>query len=299
MSIKRVAILGADGKLGPAILHQLIGHGFEVTVLKRESSKSKDDYPSGVEVKRVQDDFAVDKVAEILQGQHGVVVTIKGSQTEIQENIAHACIKAKVKRFIPADFGSCDSSSKRTQALVPLYIRKTELRDKLTKLAEQNPGFSWTSLVPGHFFDWETEFLHIWVKERRAEILDDGETRFSASTLSRIGEATAKVFLNLGSTKNEVIFVQSFCVTQNQVIKAYEKATGASWNVKRVDSKSYEAEEKAKADSGDLEAVENLVWILGTEDAKWEKKGTFAMQSLGLKDEDLDKVVQNVVQRYQ
>ena len=150
----------------------------------------------------------------------------------------------------------------------------------------------------GHFFDWETEFLHIWVKERRAEILDDGEAKWSTSTLLRIGEATARIFLNLEATKNKVVFAQSFCVSQNQVIKAYERATGTSWNVKQVDSKSYEKEEKAKADDGDLEAVENLVWILGTKDANWETKDTFAMKSLGLQDEDLDDVVRGVVKRY-
>ena len=226
-----------------------------MTVLKRESSKSKDSYPSGVQVTRVPDDFAVEKVAELLRGQDGVVVTIKGSQIDIQERIAQACVQAKVKRFIPADFGSCDSSSQRTKDLVPLYKRKTELRERLMKLAEQNPDFTWTSIVPGHFFDWETEFLHVWVKERKAEILDDGDTKFSASTLSRIGEATAKVFFNLEATTNTMIFVQSFCVTQNEVIKAYERATDSTWNVKRVDSKAYEAQEKAKAGDGDLEAV--------------------------------------------
>lgn len=291
-------MLGADGKLGPAILHALIAEGFRVTVLKRESSKSKDSYPSGVNVTRVPDDFGVEKVAETLRGQDGVVVTIKGNQTEIQERIAQACVQANVKRFIPADFGSCDSSSDRTKALVPLYKRKTELRERLTELAEQNPGFTWTSLVVGHFFDWETEFLHIWVKERRAEIFDDGETRWSTSTLSRIGEATAKIFLNLEATKNKMIFAQSFCVSQNQVIQAYERATGTPWNIKQVDSKSYEKQEKAKADDGDLEAVENLVWILGTEDANWEKKDTFAMESLGLQNENLDDVVTGIINRY-
>jgi nucleoside-diphosphate-sugar epimerase len=298
MSIQHVAVLGADGKLGPAVLHALIAEGFQVTVLKRESSKSKDSYPPGVKVTRVPDDFPVEKVAETLRGQDGVVVTIKGNQTEIQERIAQACVQANVKRFIPADFGSCDSSSGRTKALVPLYKRKTELRERLTELAGRNPGFTWTSLVVGHFFDWETEFLHIWVKERRAEILDDGETKWSTSTLSRIGEATAKIFLNLEATKNMMIFAQSFCVSQNQVIQAYERATGTSWNVKQFDSKPYEKQEKAKADDGDLEAVENLVWILGTEDANWETKDTFAMKSLGLQDEDLDDVIKGVVNRY-
>lgn len=226
-----------------------------MTVLKRESSKSKDSYPAGVQVTKVPDDFAVEKVAELLRGQDGVVVTIKGSQIDVQARIAHACVRANVKRFIPADFGSCDSSSERTKELVPLYKRKTELRERLMKLAEQNPDFTWTSIVPGHFFDWEAEFLHIWVKERRAEILDDGEKKFSASTLSRIGEATAKVFFDLEATRNKMIFVQSFCVTQNEVIKAYERATDSMWNVKKVDSKTYEAQEKARADDGDLDAV--------------------------------------------
>jgi hypothetical protein len=225
-------------------------------------------------------------------------VTIKGSQTEIQERIASACVQAGVKRFIPADFGSCDSSSDRTKALVPLYKRKTELRERLRELAKQNPSFTWTSLVVGHFFDWETEFLHIWIKERRAEILDDGEVKWSTSTLSRIGEATAKIFLNLEATKNKMIFAQSFCVSQNQVIKAYEGATGTSWDVKQIDSKMYEKQEKAKADDGDLEAVENLVWILGTEDANWETKDTFAMKSLGLQNEELDDVVKRVVKHH-
>jgi hypothetical protein len=95
-----------------------------------------------------------------------------------------------------------------------------------------------------------------------------------------------------------MIFAQSFCVSQNQVIQAYERATGTSWNVKQFDSKPYEKQEKAKADDGDLEAVENLVWILGTEDANWETKDTFAMKSLGLQDEDLDDVIKGVVNRY-
>lgn len=294
MSIKKVALLGADGKLGPAILHGLISNGFQVTVLKRASSKSKDDYPAGVEVAKVRDDFAVDAVSEILRGHEAVVVTIKGSQTDLQYKLAQACVKAGVTRFIPADFGSCDSSSQMTQDLVPLYKRKTELREKLMELAKENPNFSCTSLVCGHFFDWSVEFLHIWLKEKKADILDDGETLWSASTLSRIAEATAKILLNPDVTKNKMIYVQSFCVSQNQVIKAFERETGA-FQINWLDSKQYEKQQKEKADNGDLDAVENLVWILGALDANWEGKENFMMKELGLDNEDLETVVRRVV----
>ena len=45
-----------------------------------------------------------------------------------------------------------------------------------------------------------------------------------------------------------------------------------------------------------MDAVENLVWILGTLDANWERKDGFSMRALGLEDEDLEAVVRRVVE---
>lgn len=101
MSIREVALLGADGKLGPHVLHALLAHGFRVTILKRASSKSKDDYAAGIKLERVPDDFDIDAVTEVVKGKDAVVVTIKGSNTEIQDKLAQACVKAGVTRFIP------------------------------------------------------------------------------------------------------------------------------------------------------------------------------------------------------
>ncbi|KAK5165964.1 uncharacterized protein LTR77_008888 [Saxophila tyrrhenica] len=299
MAIKKVALLGADGNLGPAVLTALLAHSFQATVLKRQSSKSSDEYPEGVSVAKVQDDFAVDAITPHLHGHDAVIATIKGSQTDIQDRLAQACVKAGVQRFIPADFGSVDSSSERTQDLVPLYKRKTELRERLMKLAEENSSFEWTSLVCGHFFDWSLDFLHVWLKERKMDFLDDGETKWSASTLERIGEATARILLHPDETRNKIVYVQSFCVTQDEVFAAFERATGEKWEKISYDAKKYEAEEKRKADAGDLDAVENLVWLLGALDANWEAKQNFAMKTLGLENENLDAAVQRIVKEKQ
>lgn len=159
--IKNVALLGADGTLGPSVLEQLLAAGtFSVTVLKRQGSTQPDNYPDGVKVSQIPDDMDVSALTETLRGQDALVVTIKGSQTEVQHKLAQACVQAGVRRMIPADFGSVDSSSEWTQSLVPLYKHKTALRQKLVGMAEEHPGFSWTSLVCGHFFDWDPYFLH-------------------------------------------------------------------------------------------------------------------------------------------
>lgn len=302
MAIKTVAFLGADSKLGDAILSALLKHDFSVTVLKRSSSKSPDNYPESVKVIRVSDDFAEDEVIRVLKGQDAVILSISGSLVDLQKRIADAAVKAGVKRFIPADFGSCDSASPMTQELVPLYKRKTEVREHLQSLVANGAGsFTWTALVPGHFFDWKLEFLHVYLKERRVDILDEGRTSFSVSTLSRIGEATAKILVKADeeSTRNKTVYVQSFCVSQQQVLSAYEKATGAKWQVTAHDSDKFRDDHKKKADDGDKDAIEELVWYLGTVDANWEGRETFAMKALGLENESLDGVVQEIVNREQ
>ncbi|KAK4502383.1 hypothetical protein PRZ48_005808 [Zasmidium cellare] len=292
--ISKVALLGADGNLGPAIMRALVENGFNVTVLKRKSSKSPSSYPSQI---MVSDDFNVPELTETLKGFDAVVITVKGSQTDLQKRIAEAAAKAGVKRLIPADFGSCDSSTQFAQDTVPLFKHKANLRQYLTDLSSKNPSFTWTSIVCGHFFDWSLEFLHIHLSQRKAEILDDGTAKWSASTLGQIGEATARILRRPDVTANRMIYIQSFLVSQNEVVAAFERVTGAKWEVKKYESKKYLEEEGRKAKEGDLEAVENLVWLVGTVEGDWTGKKDFAMKELGLGEEDLERVVRRTVER--
>lgn len=294
MTIKNVLLLGADGALGPAVLDELVKAQYNVTVLKRSGSHSPDKYAPGVHIRRIADDFPHAQLVDVFSGQDAVVLTIKASQLDLQKRIARACVEARVQRLIPADFGSCDSSTHKAQELVPLFKRKTELRTHLTELATQHHTFTWTSLVSGHFFDW-LDFVKIHLKERRIEILDKGDLRASLSTRRRIGEAVVHVLQRPQATANRVCFMQSFCVTQQQIVKSFEKATKSEWKVDVHDSAAYEKAELAKRDRGDVDAIENLVWLLGVLDGDWEKKDGFAMELLGLKNEDLDEVVADIV----
>lgn len=296
MSIKNVCLLGANGNVGPAVLDALVNDNFTVTVLKRASSKSPNNYPSGVKVEQVDDAFAVEDLVPIFQSQDAVIVTIKGTQVDIQKRLADAALKAGVKRFIPADFGSVDSASEHAQECVPLFKNKTTVIEYLTKLANENESFSWSSLVCGHFFDWDPAFLHVWPKENRADIVKN--LKASYSTLAQVGRATSRILQRPEVTANKVMFVQSFCVTQLDIVQAFERASDAKYEVEWLDDETYERQQMIKRDEGDKEAIENLVWLLGAQEGNWEIRDDFAMERLGLEDEDLDDAVKAVVKEH-
>jgi putative NADH-flavin reductase len=300
MAIQKVTLIGANGKLGPEILHTLLSAGtFTVTVLSRSSSKST--YPPSVHVARVSDDLPEDELVEALRGQDAVIVAFAGSNSDLQIRLADAAARAGVQRFIPADFGSCDSSSSRALELVPLYLAKQRVRQHLEQLASgssQSPGrLSWTSLVCGHFFDYglKSGLLQFDIEACKARIFDGGEIKWSATTIETIARAVVRVLQKEDETKNRMLYIQSFCVTQNEVLKSLEHVTDRSWEVEHVDSEKYIREARVRLDQRDPEAVEDLVSALGVVDANWEGKDDFANSLLGLENEDLDQVVRKVI----
>ncbi|TID14563.1 CipA protein [Venturia nashicola] len=298
MAIETVTLLGADGRLGPAVLKALVESKFKVQVLKRESSKSTAKYPSGVTETRIPDDFPPSSLESALQGQDAVIVTIPGTNTSLQKKLADAAVKVGVTRFIPADFGSVDSDSQRARDWVPLYIDKYELRQYLSTLSSQNPSFSWTALVCGHFFDHDPLWLHIDIPNRKADILDAGDIPASACTMATIGLATANILSKADDeqTKNKTLYIQSFCATQMEIIRSFEKATGEKFELKRIDGMAFAEEKMKEMKAGNKAAMEDVVWVLGAYEADWRHMKGFANELLGLKEDSLDEICRKIVE---
>lgn len=298
MSIVNVTLVGATGSLGSHIHDALVTEGtFNVTVLQRASSKSIPAHVEKIRTIRISDDLPLDELTESLRGQDAVIVCYRPRDASAQIKFGVASAAAGVRRLIPADFGSCDSGGKRERELVPLFESKLQIRESLQKLADENEGFSWTSLVNGHFFDWglRENFLHFNMQTRKAEIIDDGHMKSSQATLAQVARATVRILQRPEVTKNRMLFIQSFCVSQNEILKSLEKAMGVTWETKRYDSEQFIKEKKALADKGDMDAIEDLVFVLGAIDGNWEEKPDFAMDLLGLENENLDEEVQKVV----
>jgi nucleoside-diphosphate-sugar epimerase len=299
MSIKTVAIFGATGSLGTKVLDAVLAAGeFEVTVIKRQGSTSNTSGSQPVRVVEVQDGWNVEDLQPKLKGQDCVIVCLRIRGVEEHLRLADAAAAAGVKRFIPADFGSVDARSPYARELVKLFDRKVAVREKLEALSAQSGNtFTWTSLVVGHFFDWglTNNFLHFNLAKKSAEILGDGTQKSSNSTTGQVAKAVVQILRKPEETANRVLLIQSFCVSQLDILRSLEKATDTKWSVEYVDTEHFVAKHKALADSGNKESIEDLVFALGVIEGNWEDKDDFAMDLLGLQNEDLDEVVKQIV----
>ncbi|KAK0648023.1 NmrA-like family protein [Cercophora newfieldiana] len=306
MPVKSIALVGGNGSLGSVILTALLAakppHGgpFTVTVLQRESSFFP--APPGANRIRIPDSFPLDALTAAVQNHDAVIAAFPLRDVSVHLRIAEAAFAAGVKRVIPADYGSVDSRSEYARELVPLFGKKAQVRELLRELSTKRNDFGWTSLVVGHFFDWGlgNGFLHFWPDEKRAEILGTGNERSSLSTLSRVAESVVKI---LGAEdavyekdmKGRVLMVQSFCVSQMEVLRVLEKVTGEKWKVEWRDREEFIKTHKARADAGDKASIEDLVFALGVVDGNWEEKEDFAMGLLGFENEDLETEVRKAL----
>ncbi|ODA81384.1 hypothetical protein RJ55_04349 [Drechmeria coniospora] len=299
--IKKVLLVGAHGAVGRVILEALVQAAcFEISVLRRSTSASPI-AAAGISQINVLPDMSLDELTAACAGQDAVIAAFNLRDVSQHLRLVEAASGAGVKRYIPADYGSCDAASPRAQHRLKLYRDKTLVREKCESLAEkatrEGGPFSWTSIICGHFFDHGLHdgLLHFDLGAHKAQILDDGNIKASASTLARVAEAVVRVLQRAAATRNRAVFVQSFCPTQLEILASLERATANKWRTQHLDSNAFLDRQSRRLADGHHDATEEIVFVLGTVDADWTHKDGFAMDLLGLENENLDEVVAAIV----
>ncbi|KAI0880490.1 NAD(P)-binding protein [Annulohypoxylon maeteangense] len=221
-AITKVAIAGAKGNLGDAVLEQLLKAGFQVTALTRQGSSHT--FPSTVTVKPV-DYTSQDSLVNSLQGQDAVVATLASEALDVQIPLIDASVKAGVKRFITSDFGS-DTFNPKTSAL-PGFASKITVHNAAKKAAAES-GLTWTAIINGPFLNWgvTVEFLAK-SKSKEIDYPDGGDQKYSVSNLETVGKAVVGVLKNLEATKNRPVYIQDATISQKQLAGYLKKAVGA------------------------------------------------------------------------
>ncbi|KAK5269718.1 hypothetical protein LTR99_007153 [Exophiala xenobiotica] len=249
-----VALVGATGNLGPAILTQLLSAGFHVTIFARVGSGSKVSSTGTATIREVDYASHGALVQALSSPPVDVVVCTLGwfpGFFDTQKAIIDACIEAGcVKRFLPSEFGNGANANVRKFPL--LWHDKSKTQDYLVETVEKaaaaagtvqnnnpiSPGknspspdsevvFSYTIVNTGSFLDWQLErgFM-VNLKDRTATLYDGGDVRCSATRVVTIGKAVVGVLRNLDATRNRHVFVHDVAITQNQLIGLAKKIDG-------------------------------------------------------------------------
>jgi len=144
-----------------------------------------------------------------------------------------------------------------------------------------------------------TGYMGFDLKEQKATILNDGNDPWSTTTLGTVGLAVKNAMRVPEKTVNKYLYIESFAVSQNQVLASFEKATGKKWEVIHVDGEERRKTGLEKMSQGDVFGGAGLliqymacVHGNGGDYTKYQER---ANDLLSLPQESLDAVVGDIL----
>lgn len=315
-----------SGNIGSYLTSALLDAGFQVSILTRTTSKA----PSAVEEARViHSDYTLESLTHVFQGQDAIVNTVPVVHFEDQQQIIDAAIAAKVKRFLPNEFG-VDNSAEGVGEVATAYFKvKREVVAYLRQ--KQAEGLSWTALCTGSWVDWVRIFLGIPphtqicffrmygmgltllkslsegqgllgfdIGSRTGLLLDNGNHKFIGTTVEKVGEATASVLLHSEKTANQYVHVSSFTLTQRLVLETLERISNSEFRMETMSVEELFAIAKKHQEEGDADgAYHRLVTAFvcsGNKAVYFPEKAAHWNNVLGLKQrETLDEMMRRLL----
>ena len=221
--------------------------------------------------------------------------------------MVEAADKAGVKRFLPSEFGLDNASAQLLDVLPPFRVR-TELINSLKTKQAAGSTMEWTAFIAGMFLDWglRVGFLGLDVEKRTAEMWDDGDVPFTASTLTLVARTVVKLLTDSAAyeaSRNAYIHTGSVTTTQKELLAAAEKATKSKFEVTKIDSQKQIAESTTKLAGGDGAAMLPLVKAVafarfhGEALTDLRKYGLFN-EKFGIKDDSIEGIVATVIEHW-
>lgn len=210
-----------------------------------------------------------------------------------------AAIKAGIKRYIPADFGSNGENEAVLDLFPPLKGKRATVEYLKSK---ESATFTWTSIITGLFVDMalKNTFLGYDIANHKATIWNSGNERFSCSTTPNVARAVLQVLSQPDVTANRYIYTSSFEITQNEILASLEKVTGGKpWGVEHVTSENQIKAGKEAMAKGDFIGTGKLALAAsfgGIYGADFVAEGKLANEMLGVPKENLDHVLKGIVE---
>ena len=299
MPLTRVLVIGAAGNLGSLILNHLqtSSSNFEITVLTRESSAATQ-FPSSVTVTKIADDYPTPELVKAFTNVDVVIAAISMAGMHLQYRFIDAALAAKVKRYIPTEFGLDDLPDWLVE-LRPMFRIKHDVRDYL--VSKEKEGLEWTVIVCNVFFEMGvmSGFFGFDWGEKKVTLIEGGDIKWVATTLDTVAVATVRALEKekQEQTKNKVLLIQDFRTSQNEVWEKVKEVTngGEGWKVEQIGYDKWLDEAKEKARQGDNSVLSKLTFGTVLLGSKWEERDEYANDLLGLKTKSFDEAIAGVL----
>lgn len=141
--------------------------------------------------------------------------------------------------------------------------------------------------------------LGVDIKTKTGTLYDSGDQRFTATTISKVGDATAAVLLHPAETKNQYVQVSSFDLTQNIVLETVEKVSRRKFTMEKKSVAGLLTEGQKLLEEGDDGAFYKLVTAMaysGNEAMYFPEKARLWNQTLELETEEtVDSMIEEVL----
>ncbi|KAK4499197.1 hypothetical protein PRZ48_009710 [Zasmidium cellare] len=307
--IRKVAVVGAGGNVGRFITEALLKTGqHTVTAITRADSQST--LPDGVTPKKV-DYEKPETLVDALRGQDALVITVSGRSPiqSIEEKLVRAAGEAEVPWILPNEW-SPDSANRGFIDDVFLFGMKVATR----KLIEEVGKSSYIAVSTGFWYEYSLAIANNYgfdFAKRTAKFYDDGNTKISTSTWPQVGRAVAALLslpLESGDKacltkyKNQVVYINSFTVSQRDMLDSALRITGTKeedWTVTNEDSRQvYKTgiKEMKEGKFGGANFLYSRVFFPNGGGDFESTKGTIN-GVLGLPKEDLDEATKRAMER--
>ncbi|KAF2651554.1 NmrA-like family protein [Lophiostoma macrostomum CBS 122681] len=297
MTLNRILLIGGTGNLGTLILKHLLASpsNFTVSVLSRRSANTSH-YPAAVKIVQVDDDYPPDQLTPAFSDTDVVISAISMMGMHHQPKFIDACVAAKVKRYIPTEFGLEDLPQWLLD-LRPMFKTKHDVRDYL--VSKESAGLSWTCVCCNVFFEMgiESGFFQFYWAQKRAVLLNDGELQWPATTLDTVAIAVVRVIEKEELTANKILLIQDFMTSQKEVLNEIEQRTG-KWEVQKRELGPWLDEAKEKTRNGQNEELSKLTFAVAREAGDWAKREEYANALLDLPTKPFKKAIEQALEAH-
>ncbi|KFY93012.1 hypothetical protein V500_03956 [Pseudogymnoascus sp. VKM F-4518 (FW-2643)] len=267
--VKNIIIVGASGQLGSQLVDNLLQKSrFNIAALSRWDSDAT--FPSRVQV--LKGDYNSSEFLEsALQGQDVLIVAFGFDvPLNLEAQIIDAAGRAEVPWIIPNEW-SGDGMNEKLCEVFSLLGDKRKYRKQIEGLEK----CAWIGIATNPWFDYSLKsgWFGIDIPKRKAMIFDDGTNLITTTTISQVSRAVAAllslpIHSSTGSPclsdyKNRFVYLESFSISQQDMLAAVQQATGTcpgDWSIEEKSSEDYIEEGKKEAETGEKLGIVKILY---------------------------------------